>query len=323
MQSLSTLVISCMLTFALTARVVAFAILATSLMFRLQKEDLEAAGERSRSTGRGGGAGSRHGRSGSAAASRARGGHGHRAPRGSRPPAPRQREAGGAAAAAAAGGRDEVKMAVGKSYGLPEDTLEKLPVMSQSMVAKLMPVLVKAVLGNSFMIRQLLSATYQTLILDENSEMAKEAFKAGRAYATRAAAMREEWKLDNSKPLPEAAMGPAHVQVFLVVCGALTKAGERVGARNKALWDQQKGKLDQITSMVDMSLLVRGFRISSCFKEGNCKLVYALADVELTKVFSDCVVQLGGELKAGVAPRSNVERVLQLAIDEWEDGLHL
>eukprot|EP00959_Pyramimonas_sp_CCMP1952_P082437 1722754-Pyramimonas_sp.AAC.1 len=72
--------------------------------------------------------------------------------------------------------------------------------------------------------------------------------------------------------------------------------------------------------MADMSLLVRGFRVSSCYKEGNAKLVFALADVELTKVFTECVIQLGGEVKAGVAPRSNVERILQMAIYEWEDS---
>eukprot|EP00959_Pyramimonas_sp_CCMP1952_P191313 4000427-Pyramimonas_sp.AAC.1 len=115
-------------------------------------------------------------------------------------------------------------------------------------------------------------------------------------------------------------MGPAHIQVFLVACDVLTKAGERVGARSKALWGAQKTKIEQVTSMADMSLLVRGFRASSCYTEGNAKLVFALVDVEFTKVFADCVAQLGGEVKAGVAPRSNVERILQMAIDGWEDS---
>eukprot|EP00959_Pyramimonas_sp_CCMP1952_P342779 7181204-Pyramimonas_sp.AAC.1 len=64
-------------------------------------------------------------------------------------------------------------MAVGKAHGMPEDALAKLPQTSQSMVAKVTPVRVKAVLGNAPMIRQLLSAALKTLVLHESSEIVK------------------------------------------------------------------------------------------------------------------------------------------------------
>ena len=41
--------------------------------------------------------------------------------------------------------------------------------------------------------------------------------------------------------------------------------------------------------------------------------------MELTKIFRECAFQLGGVLKPGIAPWSNVERILQMALDDFED----
>eukprot|EP00959_Pyramimonas_sp_CCMP1952_P321957 6736858-Pyramimonas_sp.AAC.1 len=115
-------------------------------MFRLGEKELTAAGTRSRSK-----PGSQRGRPGSVASSRPRGGA--RAQRSRQPLPARRSEAGGARAARPApGGEDDLKMDLGKNYGIPMDTLDKLPPMNNQLMAKIVPILMKAVLGNSFTI---------------------------------------------------------------------------------------------------------------------------------------------------------------------------
>eukprot|EP00959_Pyramimonas_sp_CCMP1952_P362508 7591666-Pyramimonas_sp.AAC.1 len=72
---------------------------------------------------------------------------------------------------------------MGRAYGLPDDVIQKLPQMDQQLMAKLFPVLVRAVLGNSFQLRQLASATFNTILIDEAAPVVVAAFKGGRAYA--------------------------------------------------------------------------------------------------------------------------------------------
>ena len=48
-------------------------------------------------------------------------------------------------------------------------------------------------------------------------------------------------------------------------------------------------------------------------------MTFSSADMERTKIFQECVIQLGGMVQPGIAPRSNVERILQMALDDFED----
>eukprot|EP00959_Pyramimonas_sp_CCMP1952_P219480 4589351-Pyramimonas_sp.AAC.1 len=84
-------------------------------------------------------------------------------------------------------------------------------------------------------------------------------------------------------------MGPACVQIFLAVRDQITKEGDRVGARNNSAWETQKGKTDAITNMAEMAMLAKGFRVSTAFKTGQCKLVVALTDPTMMKSLSDCL----------------------------------
>eukprot|EP00959_Pyramimonas_sp_CCMP1952_P131372 2747214-Pyramimonas_sp.AAC.1 len=95
--------------------------------------------------------------------------------------------------------------------------------------------------------------------------------------------MREAHAKDPSQPLPEVGMGPACVQIFLLVCKELVAAGVSVGAMNQKAWTEQQGKLDQITDIAEMNLLVRAFRVSLAFKEGVAKITFAFSDTPLTR----------------------------------------
>eukprot|EP00959_Pyramimonas_sp_CCMP1952_P160088 3348187-Pyramimonas_sp.AAC.1 len=164
-----------------------------------------------------------------------------------------------------------------------------------------------------------MAASFITATMDEDAPLIQAAFRAGRAYATEAARLRElHQKSPADNQLPETVMGPACVQIFLVVAQHLTDAKERVGAKNAREWVEQKDKLDAVTSISDMALLIRGFRVSSCHKEGMAKMVYSFNDVGLTRAFQSCTEQLGALTRPGLAPRSHNERVLQMAIDELE-----
>jgi len=212
-------------------------------------------------------------------------------------------------------------MEIGKQYGLAADTIDRLPQMDAQMMARVFPVIMRAVLGNTFQLRMLMAAEFQTFTADENLPIIKMGFQAGRAYANEAATLRAAHQEDASNPTPEAKLGPACVQVFLAVCDQITKEGDKVGGRNKTAWEAQKARIDGITDSTEMAMLVKGFRVSSAFKTGQCKLAVAIADATIMKSFTDCVVQLGAEHRQGIAPRSNVERILQMAVDEFEDGL--
>ena len=98
-------------------------------------------------------------------------------------------------------------------------------------------------------------------------------------------------------------MGPACVQMFLVVAKKLSLAGDSVGARNAKKWTVHQQKLDGCQDMSDLIMMVKGFRISSAYKEGLAKLVFSLADPDMQRTFQECVIQLGGELRQGIAPR--------------------
>eukprot|EP00959_Pyramimonas_sp_CCMP1952_P316839 6631838-Pyramimonas_sp.AAC.1 len=137
----------------------------------------------------------------------------------------------------------------------------------------------RAVLGNSFNLRMLMAAEFVTMTMDEQAEVIQSGFQAGRACATEAARMRDEFDQDpQNKQPPEIIMGPACVQVFLVVAKKVTAMGERVGMANAKTWKEQQDRLDSISSMDDLTMLVKGFRASSAFKEGLAKIVPSLSD---------------------------------------------
>ena len=73
-----------------------------------------------------------------------------------------------------------------------------------------------------------------------------------------------------------------------------------------------------MTSISDLAMLVKGFRVSSAFAEGMAKMVFSLTGPVMQRTFQECVTQLGGVVRAGMAPRSHTERILQLALDDLE-----
>eukprot|EP00959_Pyramimonas_sp_CCMP1952_P453588 9468464-Pyramimonas_sp.AAC.1 len=73
----------------------------------------------------------------------------------------------------------------------------------------------------------LLAAEFATGTMDEETDLIKSGFQAGRAYAPEAARLRDERQRDPSKPLPEVTMGPARVQIFLVAARRVSEAGEK------------------------------------------------------------------------------------------------
>eukprot|EP00959_Pyramimonas_sp_CCMP1952_P397665 8332770-Pyramimonas_sp.AAC.1 len=76
-------------------------------------------------------------------------------------------------------------------------------------------------------------------------------------------------------------MGPACAQIFLIVCAEISKEGDEVGAKNRASWENHKARLDAITDQEELTILVRGFRVSSAYREGTAKLVISLGDPQL------------------------------------------
>lgn len=209
-------------------------------------------------------------------------------------------------------------MTIGRSYGVPADTIEKLPPMDAQTMAKVFPILMRAVLGNCFSLRMVMAAEFVTMTMAEDNELIQAGFTAGRGYASEAARLREEGQSDPSKPLPEIVMGPACVQVFLVVAKKVTEAGEKVGMANAKNWKEFQARLDGATSVADLTMLIKGFRVSSAFKDGLAKMVFSLTDLQMSKCFQECVTQMGGQWRPGMAPRSHAERVLQLALDEMD-----
>eukprot|EP00959_Pyramimonas_sp_CCMP1952_P229659 4801625-Pyramimonas_sp.AAC.1 len=76
--------------------------------------------------------------------------------------------------------------------------------MSAQLMAKIVPIPMKAVLGNSFMIRQLMAADFIAMTMDEDAPLVQTAFRGGRARATEAARLRDlHQKSPDHNPLPE------------------------------------------------------------------------------------------------------------------------
>eukprot|EP00959_Pyramimonas_sp_CCMP1952_P433691 9081689-Pyramimonas_sp.AAC.1 len=67
--------------------------------------------------------------------------------------------------------------------------------------------------------------------------------------------MREAHAKDPAAPLPEVHMGPACCQIFMVEADQIVTEGDRVGAKNRAAWENCKKKLDNISTQHDLSLL--------------------------------------------------------------------
>eukprot|EP00959_Pyramimonas_sp_CCMP1952_P474125 9502911-Pyramimonas_sp.AAC.1 len=153
---------------------------ATLASFRLSPRAPEGAKGRSRSRSRRAAPG-RDGRGGSASASRGahvrlRGGGGRSSERGAAAARPAADAAPAPVAAAvqgarARGDRRTAQAEIGQTYGLPQDALDKLPTMELQLALKIIPVIAKAVLGNSFNIRQLMSTSYHTLLIDDDAEL--------------------------------------------------------------------------------------------------------------------------------------------------------
>eukprot|EP00959_Pyramimonas_sp_CCMP1952_P398848 8357845-Pyramimonas_sp.AAC.1 len=102
--------------------------------------------------------------------------------------------------------------------------------MEMQLALKLIAVMARAILGNSFNIRQLMATTYHTLLVAESSVIAAAGFTAGRAYATEAQRLRDLHAADTAQHrAPELVMGRACVQVFLQIALAVRDAGDQVG----------------------------------------------------------------------------------------------
>eukprot|EP00959_Pyramimonas_sp_CCMP1952_P382764 8020606-Pyramimonas_sp.AAC.1 len=127
--------------------------------------------------------------------------------------------------------------------------------MDVNTMAKIMPILMRAVLGNSRQIRMLMAAEFVTMTMPEELDIVQAAFNAGKAYADQAAELREDHRQDPSKALPEVTMGPACVQIFLVVARKISSAAESVGARNFEAWQLHLEKLDAIQDIDDLIVL--------------------------------------------------------------------
>ena len=221
--------------------------------------------------------------------------------------------------ARARGDRRNAQAEIGQTYGLPQDALDKLPTMELQLALKIIPVIAKAVLGNSFNIRQLMSTSYHTLLMDDGAELVKASFTAGKAYALEAQKLRDLHHADPTQhKTPEAIMGPDCVQVFLEAARALKNAGEKVGMRNKEAWETIYTRLDPMPTS-ELTFLVRGFRVSQCYKEGMAKIVMCISDPNVEQCFLRCAEQLGAEHKPGVGPRGHQERLLQMALDQFSD----
>ena len=99
-------------------------------------------------------------------------------------------------------------------HGLRKDTIEELESWPPQLVAKIVPVLVKAFLAQNFQMKLLLEAEFETGLLDSNSDLARRCLAAGRAYAV------EAQKVRDAGNDPDTVMGPARVHVFLTAMDA-------------------------------------------------------------------------------------------------------
>eukprot|EP00959_Pyramimonas_sp_CCMP1952_P414118 8676574-Pyramimonas_sp.AAC.1 len=79
-------------------------------------------------------------------------------------------------------------------------------------------------------------------------------------------------------------MGPACVQVFLEAARALKSVGEKVGMRNKEAWEAIYARIDPMP-IPELTFLVRGFRVSQCYKEGAAKIVRCISDSNVEQCF--------------------------------------
>ena len=74
------------------------------------------------------------------------------------------------------------------------------------------------------------------------------------------------------QPSAEAVMGPSRAQVFLKVLDKMESMGDKVGPKSAA----DIAKMAKLCK--EAVILVRGFLVSRCYKEGSAKLLYALSD---------------------------------------------
>eukprot|EP00959_Pyramimonas_sp_CCMP1952_P429478 8994780-Pyramimonas_sp.AAC.1 len=94
--------------------------------------------------------------------------------------------------------------------------------------------------------------------------------------------MRDERNQDpQSKQLPEIIMGPACVQVFLVVARKVSEMGDKVGMVNAKSWKEQQERLDSFTAMEDLTMLVKGCKEGMAYKEETAKAFFSLAVLQM------------------------------------------
>eukprot|EP00959_Pyramimonas_sp_CCMP1952_P230831 4825493-Pyramimonas_sp.AAC.1 len=97
-------------------------------------------------------------------------------------------------------------------------------------------------------------------------------------------------------------MGPACVQIFQVASQLLTDAKESVGARNAKEWAEQRLKLDAVTAVSEMALLIRGLRVSNCHAEGVAKIAFSFSDLTLARTLN-----VRGAARRDAAPRAGAQ----------------
>ncbi|CAK0875420.1 unnamed protein product, partial [Prorocentrum cordatum] len=203
-----------------------------------------------------------------------------------------------------------------RSYGLPQDALDRLPPMEMQLALKLSPVMARAIPGNSFNIGQLMATTYHALLVAESSVMAVAGFAAGRACAAEAQRLRD---LRAAGPAqhraPDLVWGPACVQVFPQIALAVRDAGDQVGLRNKDGWAAIYGRLEPM-DIEALTMMIRGCRVSQCLKENQARITVAISEHAIEVCFLKCAEQLGAEIKPGPAPRGHQERLFQLAMGQ-------
>ena len=90
------------------------------------------------------------------------------------------------------------------------------------------------------------------------------------------------------QPSAEAVMGPSRVQVFLKVLDKMESMEDKVGSKSAA----DIAKMAKLCK--EAVILVRGFLVSRCYKEGSAKLLYALSDQKIEKVMSSGTITRGG-----------------------------
>eukprot|EP00959_Pyramimonas_sp_CCMP1952_P416837 8733107-Pyramimonas_sp.AAC.1 len=119
-----------------------------------------------------------------------------------------------------------------------------------------------------------MAAEFTAFLIPVGGSLARAAFQAGRACAAAAAARRHCQR----RAWGQRAVGYPrswHIRS--------SKKETRVGAETRVARGNCKQKLDNISTQHDLSLLVRGFRVSSAFTENQAKLIVSLTDKEMQR----------------------------------------